>query len=75
MPVQHVGCNCRCDPVASVRWQIGEMLFDTTNVMFIEFVKQVLMAIAQLRSAIRRQSRTLIEAIIVAPSERVERQT
>lgn len=42
---------------------VGEMIFNNTNMMFIEFVKNETMAINQLRTAIRRQNRTLLNAI------------
>jgi AcrR family transcriptional regulator len=42
---------------------VGEMIFNNTNMMFIEFVKNEAMSIAQLRTAIRRQNRTLLNAI------------
>ena len=42
---------------------VGEMIFNNTNMMFIEFVKNEAMAISQLRAAIRRQNRTLLNAI------------
>ena len=42
---------------------VGEMIFNNTNMMFIEFVKNEAMPIARLRVAIRRQNRTLVDAI------------
>ena len=44
---------------------VGEMFFNNTNMMFIEFVKSEAMTLDQLRSAIRRQNRTLLNAIAV----------
>ncbi|MET0482309.1 MAG: helix-turn-helix domain-containing protein [Aestuariivirgaceae bacterium] len=44
---------------------VGEMLFNNTNMMFIEFVKDEAMPLVRLRSAIRRQNRTLLSAIAV----------
>lgn len=44
---------------------VGEMIFNNTNMMFIEFVKNEAMTIGQLRAAIRRQNRTLLNAIAV----------
>jgi AcrR family transcriptional regulator len=48
---------------------VGEMIFNNTNMMFIEFVKDDAMPLARLRSAIRRQNRTLVDAISVARGE------
>jgi len=42
---------------------VGEMFFNNTNMMFIEFVKSEAMTLGQLRTAIRRQNRTLLNAI------------
>jgi AcrR family transcriptional regulator len=42
---------------------VGEMIFNNTNMMFIEFVKDEAMPIGRLRAAIRRQNRTLVAAI------------
>lgn len=42
---------------------VGEMIFNNTNMMFIEFVKTEAMTLVQLRTAIRRQNRTLLNAI------------
>ena len=41
---------------------VGEMIFNNTNMMFILFVKNEAMTIAELRSAIRRQNKLLLEA-------------
>lgn len=41
---------------------VGEMIFNNTNMMFAIFVKNEAMSIAELRSAIRRQNRLLLEA-------------
>jgi AcrR family transcriptional regulator len=45
---------------------VGEMIFNNTNMMFIEFVKDEAMPIGRLRATIRRQNRTLVNAISVA---------
>jgi len=42
---------------------VGEMFFNNANMMFIEFVKNEAMTLEQLRAAIRRQNRTLLNAI------------
>ena len=42
---------------------IGEMLFNNTNMMFTVFVKQEAMSLATLLARIRRQNRTLVQAI------------
>jgi AcrR family transcriptional regulator len=42
---------------------VGEMIFNNTNMMFIDFVKDEAMTIAALRSKLRRQHRTLLNAI------------
>ena len=42
---------------------VGEMIFNSMNMMFIEFVKQDDMSIKTLRANIRRQNRTLVQAI------------
>ena len=42
---------------------VGEMIFNNTNMMFIEFVKDEPMTIAALRAKLRRQNRTLLNAI------------
>jgi AcrR family transcriptional regulator len=44
---------------------VGEMLFNSMNMMFIEFIKREDMAIKELRANIRRQNRTLVQAISV----------
>jgi AcrR family transcriptional regulator len=44
---------------------VGEMLFNSMNMMFIEFIKREDMAIKELRTHIRRQNRTLVQAISV----------
>ncbi|MGE4252239.1 MAG: TetR/AcrR family transcriptional regulator [Parvibaculaceae bacterium] len=41
---------------------VGEMIFNNTNMMFTIFVKDEAMTIAELRAAIRRQNRLLLEA-------------
>ena len=42
---------------------VGEMIFNSMNMMFIEFIKREDMPIRELRSNIRRQNRTLVKAI------------
>src|SRR6188508_681728 len=42
---------------------VGELLFNNMNMMFIEFVKRETATIAELRGALRRQNRVLVEAI------------
>jgi AcrR family transcriptional regulator len=42
---------------------IGEMIFNNTNMMFTIFVKQEDMTVATLLARIRRQNRTLVQAI------------
>ena len=42
---------------------IGEMIFNNTNMMFTIFVKQEPMSVATLLARIRRQNRTLVQAI------------
>lgn len=42
---------------------IGEMIFNNTNMMFTVFVKQDAMTVAALLARIRRQNRTLMQAI------------
>lgn len=42
---------------------IGEMIFNNTNMMFAVFVKQEAMSVAALLARIRRQNRTLMQAI------------
>jgi AcrR family transcriptional regulator len=44
---------------------VGEMIFNSMNMMFIEFIKREDMAIKELRAHIRRQNRTLVKAISV----------
>ena len=44
---------------------VGEMIFNSMNMMFIEFIKREDMAIKELRANIRRQNRTLVQAISV----------
>ena len=44
---------------------IGEMIFNNTNMMFTIFVKQEAMSVATLLARIRRQNRTLVQAIAV----------
>ena len=41
---------------------VGEMIFNNTNMMFILFIKNEAMTIAELRSSIRRQNKLLLEA-------------
>jgi len=43
----------------------GEMIFNNMNMMFIEFVKREGMTIQELRAAICRQNRTLMQAIAI----------
>ena len=42
---------------------LGELVFNNMNMMFIEFVKRDEATIAELRGAIRRQNRVLVDAI------------
>jgi AcrR family transcriptional regulator len=42
---------------------LGELLFNNMNMMFIEFVKHDEATISELRGAIRRQNRVLVEAV------------
>lgn len=42
---------------------IGELIFNNTNMMFTIFVKQEAMSVATLLTRIRRQNRTLVQAI------------
>ena len=42
---------------------LGELIFNNTNMMFIVFVKTEAMTAPELRAAIRRQNRTVIDAI------------
>lgn len=42
---------------------IGELVFNNMNMMFIEFVKRDEATIIELRGAIRRQNRVLVEAV------------
>ena len=42
---------------------VGEMIFNSMNMMFIEFIKREDMSIKLLRTNIRRQNRTLVGAI------------
>jgi AcrR family transcriptional regulator len=42
---------------------VGELLFNNTNMMFIAFVKAEAMPLSSLRALIRRQNRTLLNAI------------
>lgn len=42
---------------------LGELVFNNMNMMFIEFVKRDEATIADLRGAIRRQNRVLVEAV------------
>ncbi len=44
---------------------VGEMIFNNMNMMFIEFIKREDMTIKELRAHIRRQNRTLVQAISV----------
>jgi hypothetical protein len=49
---------------------VGEMIFNNTNMMFIEFVKDEAMPLGRLRTALRRQNRTLVNAIAVSDRQR-----
>lgn len=42
---------------------IGELVFNNMNMMFIEFVKSDVATISELRRAIRRQNRVIVEAV------------
>lgn len=42
---------------------VGEMIFNSMNMMFIEFIKREDMPMRELRANIRRQNRTLVKAI------------
>ena len=42
---------------------VGELIFNNTNMMFMEFVKDEAMSIKKLRAAIQRQNRALVQAI------------
>jgi hypothetical protein len=42
---------------------VGEMIFNSMNMMFIEFIKREDMPMRDLRANIRRQNRTLVKAI------------
>jgi len=42
---------------------VGELVFNNMNMMFIEFVKREASTIVELRGAIRRQNRVLVEAV------------
>lgn len=42
---------------------VGELVFNNMNMMFIEFVKRDAAEIPELRAAIRRQNRVLVEAV------------
>ena len=42
---------------------VGQMLFNNMNMMFIEFIKHEAMPIKELRANIRRQNRTLLQAV------------
>jgi AcrR family transcriptional regulator len=44
---------------------IGELLFNNTNMNFIIFIKSEAVSVAQLRATIRRQHRTIINAVKV----------
>jgi AcrR family transcriptional regulator len=44
---------------------VGEMLFNSMNMMFMEFIKREDMTIKEIRAKIRRQNRTLVQAISV----------
>jgi AcrR family transcriptional regulator len=48
--------------VADAR-SLGELVFNNMNMMFIEFVKRDEATISELRGAIRRQNRVLVEAV------------
>ena len=42
---------------------VGQMIFNNMNMMFIEFIKHEVMPIKELRANIRRQNRTLLQAV------------
>ncbi|MDW6025847.1 TetR/AcrR family transcriptional regulator [Mesorhizobium sp. BAC0120] len=42
---------------------VGELVFNNMNMMFIEFVKRDASTIVELRGALRRQNRVLVEAV------------
>ena len=42
---------------------LGELIFNNMNMMFIEFVKRDEATIAELRGAIRRQNRVVVETV------------
>jgi AcrR family transcriptional regulator len=42
---------------------VGELVFNNMNMMFIEFVKREASTIVELRGAIRRQNRVLVQAV------------
>ena len=44
----------------------GEIVFNNMNMMFVEFVKDEAMPIADLREALRRQNKLLVDAMAVA---------
>jgi AcrR family transcriptional regulator len=46
---------------------VGEMIFNNTNMMFTIFVKDEAMSIAELRAAIKRQNKPLLEAVASVP--------
>lgn len=52
------------DPKVDAR-SLGELIFNNTNMMFTVFVTSEIMTVPQLRSAIRRQLRPVISAIVV----------
>jgi AcrR family transcriptional regulator len=52
---------------------VGEMIFNNTNMMFIEFVKAESMEVGDLRASISRHNRTLLEAIATRGGEAAPR--
>src|SRR4051794_34276050 len=50
---------------------LGELVFNNMNMMFIEFVKREAATISELRGAIRRQNRVLVEAVARRPGPSV----
>jgi len=48
---------------------VGEMIFNNTNMMFIEFVKAEAMEVGDLRASISRHNRTLLDAIAARGTE------
>jgi AcrR family transcriptional regulator len=52
---------------------VGEMIFNNTNMMFIEFVKAESIKVGDLRASISRHNRTLLEAIATRGGEAAPR--